>query len=361
MSKKLIDKVDFSLIRYSNCWEDANVLIKGLGIKEGNKVLSIGSGGDNSFSLLITRPQKVVVVDVNPTQLYLIELKKVCFQLFSHEETCQFLGFTPTESRFKMYKALRNSLSIEAKDFWDINKEALELGVIHQGKFEKYFQLFANKILPWIHNETRVEALFKDKTLSEQHNFYFREWNTWKWRLLFRIFFSKTVMGRLGRDPYFLSQVDKNVGNTILKKAERELSSSSVSTNPLLRYNLTGSFGGLLPHYLCSENYDLIKENLHLIHLHLGSVESAFLSHGKFDRMNLSNIFEYMNVKHFKDTAQLIYENTNQDGRLAYWNLLVKRRLSEHAPFKYLQEESTVLSAEDNGFFYDYFHIDYKI
>ena len=36
---------------------------------------------------------------------------------------------------------------------------------------------------------------------EERRAFYDEQWDTWRWRLLFRVFFSRFVMGRLGRDP----------------------------------------------------------------------------------------------------------------------------------------------------------------
>mgnify|MGYP006376646677 CR=1 FL=1 len=45
-------KVDLSIIRYSQCWEDTDILLEGLDIKENNICLSIGSAGDNSFSIV---------------------------------------------------------------------------------------------------------------------------------------------------------------------------------------------------------------------------------------------------------------------------------------------------------------------
>ena len=74
MSKELKNKVGFDLIRYANCCGDADVLLKGLNCQAGDKILSIGSAGDNSFSLLTTNPSLLVAVDVNKIQLHLIEI-----------------------------------------------------------------------------------------------------------------------------------------------------------------------------------------------------------------------------------------------------------------------------------------------
>ena len=44
-------------ISYSQCWEDPDVLIEGLNISEKDTVLSIASGGDNTFAMLLKNPK----------------------------------------------------------------------------------------------------------------------------------------------------------------------------------------------------------------------------------------------------------------------------------------------------------------
>ena len=119
MKSRITEKAQFNFIRYANVWEDASVLISGLNPQPGDRLLSIASAGDNSFSLLTTNPELVVAVDINPVQLYLTELKKCVIQSFNYEETLSFLGFTPCENRYDMYQSLKGSLSLEAQAYFD--------------------------------------------------------------------------------------------------------------------------------------------------------------------------------------------------------------------------------------------------
>src|SRR5690606_4507166 len=106
MKDELLKEVSFDLIRYANCWEDAEVLIKGLNPVEGSKLLSIGSAGDNSFSLLLTEPELVVAIDINRVQLYLIELKKRAMIDLEYEEVLAFLGFSNSDKRITTFNLL---------------------------------------------------------------------------------------------------------------------------------------------------------------------------------------------------------------------------------------------------------------
>ncbi len=358
--KELSSRADFNFIRYANCWEDADILLAGLQSAPGNRMLSIGSAGDNSFSLLTTFPSLLVAVDVNPVQLYLIELKKSCFEQLKHKETLAFLGFEPSESRVQTYRHLQEKLSKPARKYWENNLHLIKPGIIHQGKFEKYFQFFCKKILPLIHRKKTIAVLFSPKTAAEQEYFYEKCWNTLRWKLLFRIFFSKHVMGKYGRDPAFLKEVNLSVSQFIYEKAQRQLSSTQAQNNHILHYNLCGNFGAILPHYLRPENYDIIRENLEALQLFQAYAGDAGKKYGSFDRMNLSNIFEYMDIESFRQVAAGLKKMCLPEGRMAYWNLMVPRRVSEILPEKlyYEKDLSQQLSEMDKGFFYNQFIID---
>ncbi len=360
MSEKLTEKVSFDFIRYANCWEDADILLEGLNPDAGSKILSIGSAGDNSFSLLTTDPEIVVAVDVNKIQLHLIELKKVCIQYLSYEDLLSFLGFRNSEKREQTFNELKKHLTAEVRQYWESKIDQIKTGIISQGKFEHYFLMFSGKLLPWIHSKKTTNELFKSKTAEEQKQFYEKQWNTWRWRLLFKIFFSKYVMGKYGRDPEFLKEVKVSVGEHVFNKAGQHLQSIQAQNNFMLRYNLTGSFGLLLPHYLQPANYEKVKANLHKLRIKEGYAEDAIKHYGTFKYMNLSNIFEYMDADLFSKTAKQLIDFTEPGGRLGYWNLMVPRRISEIFPNKatYQKDISLKLTDADKGFFYNQFIID---
>ncbi|HLT88760.1 MAG TPA: DUF3419 family protein [Sphingobacterium sp.] len=358
----LDEKVDFSIIRYANCWEDPEVLLKGLEPKGSSKILSIASAGDNSFSLLTTNPELVVAVDVNLTQLYLVELKKAVIRSLDYEDVLVFLGFHEGADRLKLFQQLKPMLTADVRQYWERHADTITRGIIHQGKFERYFQLFARSVLPFIHRKRQVEQLLAPKDQLEQMQFYHKKWNTWRWRLFFNIFFSRFVMGKWGRDPQFLKEVGIDVSAYIFQKAEKQLKKVSAQQNPLLRYNLTGNFGSLLPHYLHFESYLKIKDNLDSLVIRQGFAEQVAQDYGRFDRMNLSNIFEYMDKKLFTETAEKLIQRLEDDGRIGYWNLMVPRRISGIFPseVRYLSKLSQQLTEDDDGFFYNQFIVEQK-
>ena len=360
MSASQNHKAAFNFIRYANCWEDADILLQGLQPTEGSRIFSIASAGDNSFSLLTTHPEIVVAADINPTQLNLTELKKTAYQNLGYEELLGFLGFTASSERKKIFDALKQNLSIDCRNYFEANLHLITNGIISQGKFEKYFQVFSQKILPWIHSTKTIDGLIAEKTPEEQKVFYAEHWNTWRWKLLFKFFFSRYVMGRFGRDPSFLKEVDQPVGMAIFNQSEKHLQSVLAQNNFILYYNLKGNFGNMLPHYMRPENYKVIKSNLERLHLQLGYAHDIAGRFGSFQCMNLSNIFEYMNRETFTIAAHQLLLAMKQGGRLAYWNLMVPRRIAQQFPERaaYCEQLSSQLTSADKGFFYISFIID---
>jgi len=358
---KQLNKVRHDYIRYANCWEDADVLLEGLRIQQGDRVLSIGSAGDNSFSLLVNDPELVVAVDINPIQLGLIALKKAAIQVLDYSEFLQFLGFRECENRLDLFEQIKVFLNADLQQFWSTRTEEIERGIIHQGKFERYFQLFHTKILPLIHTSRRIQTLFEEKSESEQAIFYQEQWNNLRWRFLFKVFFSKFVMGRLGRDPQFLKEVEVPVSTFILQQAEQHLSRSACQSNYFLHYIMIGCFGEYLPHYARRENFELIKKRLDRLQIFNGLVEDVFREYSNFNKFNLSNIFEYMTPELFRKVTDNLVENGVDDSRYVYWNLMVSRRMSEiNNKLQYDSEASNELNQKDRGFFYSNVLLDEK-
>lgn len=358
--KEQLKEVRHDYIRYANCWEDADVLLSGLEIQGGDRVLSIGSAGDNSFSMLAHDAELVVAVDINKVQLNLIELKKAAFQALGHNEFLEFLGFEESSRRIDLYAKVKQYLSEEQIEFWDSRLEELEIGIIFQGKFEKYFKLFRKKVLPLVHSKRMREKLLEEKSGTEQANFYTQKWNNWRWKLLFKLFFSKFIMGRFGRDPKFLEEVKVPVAKFILGQAQRHMSSTFCQQNYFLHFIVKGNFGSILPHYARKENFELIKSRIDRLQIHEGLAEDAFKKYEGFNKFNLSNIFEYMDPELFDSVGRNFIQNGMPNSRYAYWNLMVPRKLSELKNSGMKSQNASELIKVDKGFFYHKIQIDLK-
>ncbi len=354
-------RADFSRIRYAQCWEDADVLLGGLDIKSGDACLSIASAGDNTLSLLAKAPSRVVAVDLSPAQLACLELRVAAFRELSHQELLELIGSCESRRRAELYQRCRSQLESEARTFWDANSGIIDAGIGSGGKFENYFRIFRERILPLVHSRKKVEMLLMPKGKEAREDFYAEKWDTWRWRLLFRMFFSRRVMGRHGRDREFFRYVsESDVAGKILERTGYALTELDPAENPYLSWILTGTHRGVLPFALREENFEAIRENLDCLELHCGPVEEVLESGTAFDRFNLSDIFEYLNPDHCETLYEKICESASPGARLAYWNMMVPRsrpdRMAER--LRPLEELSESLHQEDKAFFYSRFIVE---
>ena len=89
-------------LRYSQVWEDYELLFDGLDLEPTDHVVSIGSAGDNALALLARGVASVSSVDLNPAQTALCELKKVAISKVDYAEFADLLGVgNPRNGHFK--------------------------------------------------------------------------------------------------------------------------------------------------------------------------------------------------------------------------------------------------------------------
>lgn len=361
MSSEIADRADFDIIRYAQCWEDADILLEGLNIQADDVCLSIASAGENSLSMLTQNPSKVIALDLSKTQLACLELRVAAFTELRHTELLELIGSKASTRRLELYKRCAPLLTKDVKAFWDSKQAAIEVGIGSAGKFEDYFALFRKRVLPLIHNKKTVLNLLENKNLEERHSFYDKTWNNWRWQGLFRIFFSRFVMGRMGRDPEFFKYVEGSVAKRILSRARYALTELNPAENPYLQWILTGTHTLALPHALREENFETIRTNLAKLEYHALSVEAYLERHPtKVQRYNLSDIFEYMSPENTAVLLEKLADSSTTGGRLAYWNMLVPRSRPESLKDKLepLTDLAEQLFRSDKAFFYSKFIVE---
>ena len=349
-------KADFGSIRYAQCWEDADTMLAALQVQPGARCLSIASAGDNALALLASSPERVVAVDLSFPQIALVHLRVAAYRNLSHSEMLSFLGFKPSPDRATQYARLTSGLPATARAYWDAHIELIDRGVASSGKFEQYFRLFRERLLPLVHDKSTVAALLAPKSRDAREQFYDRHWNSLRWRLMFRVFFSRFVMGRLGRDPAFFDYVEGPVSERLIQRARHALVELDPSENSYLQRILLGEYAPSLPFALRAENFDVIRQNLDRLEVVHGSMESHLDVTGssRFDRFNLSDIFEYMSEAHYVELLQKLVAASIPGARLLYWNMLAPRTRPEKLSdvLRPLSNIAARLHASDKAFFY---------
>ena len=362
MKSEAAKHADFSQIRYAQCWEDADILIQALDIQEGATCLSIASAGDNALSMLAQGAGRVIALDLNPSQLHCLALRVAAYKELSHQQLLELIGSVPCVDRQSLYARCRPLLDAEAQAFWDAHPNEIINGIGGAGKFERFFALFRNRILPLIHSRKRVDDLLLAKDPKERSAYYNEVWNNRRWRMLFRLFFSEFVVGRLGRDPSFFRYVEGKVSDRLLERTSHAFANLDSSENPYTQWILTGEHRTALPYALREENFEAIRHNIDNIEWHQQSIEEFVKESGPntIDAFNLSDIFEYMSEENTESLLSLLADAGTPGGRLAYWNMLVPRSRPEGLAdrLKPLDDCAERLYWEDKAFFYSAFIVE---
>ncbi len=357
MQSEAAQHADFrSILRYAQCWEDADVLVEALDVQSGDVVLSVASAGDNTLSLLTGAPARVIALDLNPAQLAALELRVAAYRNLSHSELLELIGSRPSGRRPELYARCRSDLSGDSQRFWDARPADVAAGIGSAGKFERYFAIFRKVMLPLVHRRRTVLSLLEPRTPEQRQQFYDERWNTRRWRTMFRLFFSARLLGSLGRDPSFFRYVEGSVADHLLARVRHALVTLDPSANPYIHWILTGQHGDVLPHALRPAKFDAIRNNLDRLEWHCAPVEACgdFLKGREIDAANLSDILEYLSEENARALLGALVKHSRSGARIAYWNMMVPRRGSDYLPahFSPRPAQSRRLFEADKTFFY---------
>ena len=353
-------KVDFSIIRYAQVWEDADVLLQGLDIQEGDVCVSIASAGDNALAMLAQAPAKVIALDLNPAQLFCLELRVAAYKTLEYEALLELMGSRPSDDRMAHYQRCKKLLSKEASLFWDTRQSDIQrYGIGGLGKFERYFRILRNWLLPLVHSKKTVDKLLSSQSLEDRVAFYEQQWTNLWWRILMRLFFSETIMGRVGRDPSFFKYAEGSFTNHLLKRVQHALSTLDPADNPYLHWILKGRHGTALPYALRYEQFERIRTNLDKLEWHLMSTEYfadyCLKQKLKIHKYNLSDIFEYMSESNYIATLLKLIKASEKGTRLLYWNMMVPRTATDASLKHKLRPHTELMKKlyyQDKAFFY---------
>ena len=127
---EVASRADFSIIRYAQCWEDADVLLQALDIQPGDVCFSVGSGGENTLSMLSRGPAQVLAVDLSTAQAACLELKAAGFRALPYDGLLELVGVRESARRGALYASARSLLSDSARAYWDTHQAMLEAGLL---------------------------------------------------------------------------------------------------------------------------------------------------------------------------------------------------------------------------------------
>ncbi|MDB5665767.1 DUF3419 family protein [Cypionkella sp.] len=360
-SSEIAGKARFDHIRYAQLWEDADVLCAALPQQPGATLVSICSAGDNALTMLLLDPARVVVVDLSAAQIACLQLRIAAFRALTHPEFLELFGARPSQRRAGLLDRVLVGCDAETRALWTALKpDVIKHGAGGVGKFERYFRVFRRFLLPLVHSRKTLEDIFVSRTKPKREVFLNTRFNSWRWKLLLNVFFSRFMMGRMGRDKAFFDHVEGSVAQHVARRIRHAAVTCDPAENPYLHWILKGGHGTALPMTWRAENYETIRSRLDRLDIRLGSLEAFVTTGEKADGFNLSDIFEYMSADMFAQVYGAVLAASNPGARLVYWNMMVPRRV----PAAYRDKVVTRTADEarlkllDKAFFYSDFVIE---
>jgi S-adenosylmethionine-diacylglycerol 3-amino-3-carboxypropyl transferase len=343
---------------FTQSWEDPACDLAALTPISAATLVAITSGGDNVLGFLLADPARIVAVDLNPVQSFLLELKMACFRTLQHAEMLEFLGVRSPSLARRLYQRLRKELSAAAQTYWDGQQLLLDKGLLLCGGFERYFALLRGA-LRLVEGRRRMERLFT-LTVEEQAGFYMNEWNSWWWRALVRVGCSRRVLGhRL--DPSWFEHAEgvDSFGAHFSRLATHVIADIPAQSNYFLAQILLGRYldEQRVPDYLRPGNFETIRDRLDRITPVTADIADALaaLPDASVDAYALSNAFEYSPAAIFDSARRELVRTARPGARIALRNLLAPRRLADDPAFLVDAASSDRLRQADRGFIYSRF------
>ena len=346
------------------CWEDPDIVVSALEITTEDTVLSVASGGENIFALLLRNPKRLVAIDSNIAQIYLVQLKAAAIKELSYEKFVKFIGFKESSDRIYHYNICKKHLTADATQFWDNNIPLIKQGIINSGKFESYLLLFRKYVLRFVLSGRSLEKFLGLQDIGSQKDFFNKKWNNLRWKLLFKIFFSRGLMQMFGRDKsYFRYTPTKNIAKHFYERSEYGITRIPIKSNYFMYMILIGKIPIPFENhpYLDKTNFSMLKKRVDDVEYVNQGVLEYFeqQDNNLFSKFNLSDVFEKDSKDQFVRSINCMQRTAKQGAIVCYWNNLVERKQhTEDNEFKPDIELSKELYRRNRVFFYSDFIVE---
>ncbi len=364
LAAPILERPVFERLLFSQCWEDPRMDAESLCLKPGKTALVVTSGGCTALSLALMGPDRIFAVDLNAAQSHLLWLKIAGARCLSHPEYLELLGVRASIRRGWLYAQCRTALPRSAMAFWDAHPSLIEAGVLRAGRYERYLSAF-RRLLTLIEGRRKVAQLFARRSLEDRRRFYEEQWNTYLWRLCFRVFFSRPVLGTAGLDRAFFTYVDgiEDFGSHFLQLTKHALVDLPPRDNYFAAQICLGRYldERTMPPYLLAENYPALQSTVDRIEVETMEL-GAFLAKMPdctVDAFAFSNVFEWLPPHVFEEVLRETHRVARPEARVCYRNLLVRRQTPSSLTHLFRSETAIAgrLLVEDRSWVYSHFEV----
>ncbi len=352
----------FRTLNYASVNEDWRTEREALRPGPEDTVLCVTGSGDRPLDLLACGPRRVVAIDLNPAQNHLLALKVAAMRRYEYDEFAAFVGLASADPRWRReaFLALAGDLEPESHAFWVSRLRVIEMGVIYQGRWERFYRRAA-ALAQWLRPRA-IPRLFEFDDLEAQRRFLRESWDCPLWRLLFQAVCSRAVSRFLLRDPAYYAHRAVPARQWLYRRMtgllERCLARDSFMVSLLLRGRLS-PFD--LPPYLEPVGYQGIRARLdRLSAVTADLIEFTRERAGAFSRFSLSDVPSFLSAPQFERLLEWVVRFAAPRARVVIRQFLtrydVPRRLAD--ALERDRDLERRLAAEDHAFAYDFLILD---
>ena len=359
VNDKQAGQVPLSKLLFTQSWEDPESDIQALRIQNQDALMCVTSGACNVLGFLLHDPLVVYAVDINPCQSYLLELKMAAIKRLDHSQLLEFLGVRESRTRLLTLDTLLPEMSAQARSFWISQAPLIKLGILGQGRYERFIAL-VRALFKLVQGSNLVNDLFLFKDLNQQVDFFNKNWDTWRWKLVFKVLLNKYTLARLGlsKDYFHFDDGSQSFSESFYRRCRRAMTEIPIQGNYFLSLYFLGHYANEreLPEYLLPENIQTIRARLDRIKIVTQDAQTwmTSLPENSIDCFSLSNICELMDDKATLATFNELARTGKPGARVCFRNLMIPRAVPEvlTSRVQQNQELSANLLANDRSFVY---------
>ena len=306
----------FSTIIYSAANEDPSSELAALKLNHDDTVLTITGSGARALDLLIAGPKKVISIDMNEKQNFLLALKCCAYKKLTYPDFAKFVGLITCDDRLSIYKKLRLNLSDEVKNYWDQQLDKIEGGILYCGVWETYLLK-----LSWLTRFRRniVNQLFDAETVDEQKLIFEKKWNGFFWKQFIKLLNVRWIWKVLLKEPG-IELIDPNlhIGHYIHERLAHIISHQKAKNNPFLNLIVFGKYNEIcLPLHLQEQHFNTIKQAVDTIEIVTEPIDE-YLNNAKksVDAFSISDFSSYADFSQYQKIWRSIMFAAKDNARI---------------------------------------------
>ncbi len=307
-------------------------------------IVSIGSGGCTSFSLLSDEVDTVYAVDANPAQAALIECKKAAIFALSRTEYLAFIGETDCKDRLAVYRGIAHLLPDYAREYWNEHSDDITVGINQCGATERFYRFIGSNIRNNIYDDEIWHALFACSSVDDQVEFHRKYLTSEKWQTAVRLLLSKTTHLQFFPAFMFAQASEHDFGMFFGAMFTKELHTKLVHNNYFLSQLLFASYlyeqPEGVPFYLTDEGYAQAKRNLHKLSVIPRTLQHVLPELSSVDAFFLSNVFDWAREAERHSICEAILKAASDHAAVLYRNMLSRHPLPGFFMERFMVDES---------------------